>query len=509
MRHRNINLGSSRTLPVHVFTRGGGSFDPRCDLWEWVNGPFNARIDFLRYRGGFEVFVPSLKLALLTFVKGHSSAHVLNLEQAFFHFLSVLNTCPKTAIGAQHISDYAAKLGTHEVGRLGTLNCLLQKWVNLALPGVRPECATYLLERRKPGNKKGDAVRTRDPVTGPLSEDEYTALYSAVNSAYGRGDFPLWMLLLTRLLLACGGRISQYASLKLGDFDRTALVLRLPQAKTREEHARSSLLQFDISPQTGKLIAGYINGLQAQGYDSNSAFFPQGLVMPRGPRKQLRVVNDLFFGHCAPSALSSRFSVLITRIAPPTSRLDFAPMPLSSKRFRYTFGTRLAEEGASKVIIANRMGHADLQNVEAYVAASPKIVESIDRTMGALLAPLAMAFKGQVVMDEKHTTHKGAHGSRIIDFRVSADPVGSCGAKGCNCAFNKPVACYTCFRFEPWLDAPHEKVLVRLQTEREKWSTDERMAAINDEPIRAVQEVIAFCVQIWHQQHERGLETAL
>lgn len=488
-------------LPERVFTRSGSSFDPREDLWEWADGPFNARVDFRRYNHGFDAFVPSLKQALLPFVKGHSSAHVSNLLGAFSHFTDVIQTCPEGEISAQHISNYAARLGAHEVGRLGTLNGLLQKWVALGLPGVEPECATYLLERRKPGHKKGEAVRTRDPVEGPLSEDEYSSLYSAVNTAYGRGELPLWMVLLARLLLACGGRISQYASLKLCDFDGDKLELSLPQAKTGEEHTRSRFLLFDISPQTGRLITDYVNGLRAQGYDHNCAFFSQDLVMPQGPRKkQLRGVDHLFYGHCSPSTLSKRFSVLMAEIAPPTSRLDFAPMPLTSRRFRYTFGTRLAEEGASKVVIANRLGHADLQHVDVYVAASPKIVENIDRTMGALLAPLARAFKGQLVEDEEHSIRKGAPGSRIIDFRVSKDLVGSCGGKGSNCAFNKPVACYTCFRFEPWLDAPHAKVLARLLAEREKWLTDDRMAAVNDEPIRAVQEVIALCTQVWQQR---------
>lgn len=490
------------TLPERVFTRSGSSFDPREDVWEWADGPFNARIDFRRYHGGFAKFVHALKLALLPFVRGHSSGHVTHLQRAFSHFVDAMQTCPDGAIGAKDISDYAAKLGGDEVGRLGTLNCLLQKWVDLNLPGVQPECATYLLERKKPGNKKGEAVRTRNPVEGPLSEEEYTALYSAVNAAYGRGELPLWMLLLTRLLLACGGRISQYASLKLCDFDSATLVLSLPQAKTRLNHARSSFLAFDISPQTGQLITDYKDGLRAEGYDDTSAFFPQDLVMPKGPRKQLRASNDLFYGHCTPGTLSSWFKTLIAEIAPPTFRLDFAPMPLTPKRFRYTFGTRLAEEGASKVVIANRMGHADLQQVEVYVAASPKIVENIDKTMGALLAPLAQAFKGQVVEDERDSTHKGAPGSRIIDFRVSKDPVGSCAGKGGNCAFNKPVACYSCFRFEPWLDAPHEKVLERLEAERANWSTDDRMAAVNDEPIRAVKEVIALCSQIWRQRSQ-------
>lgn len=493
-------------LPERVFTRSGSSFDPREGLWEWVDGPFNGRIDFRRYSNRFEAFVPSLKQALLPFVKGHSSGHVMNLLQAFSHFVDAMQTCPEGVISAQQISNYAAKLGAHEVGRLGTLNCLLQKWVALGLSGVDPECATYLLERRKPGNKKGEAVRTRNPVEGPLSEEEYTALYSAVNAAYGRDQLPLWGLLLARLLLACGGRISQYASLKLCDFDGKKLELNLPQAKTGEQHTRTSFLLFDISPQTGRLIAEYINGLCAEGYHNNSAFFPEDLVMPRGPRKQLRGIDHLFYGHCSPRSLSKWFSILMTEIAPPTSGLDFAPIPLAPKRFRYTFGTRLAEEGASKVVIANRLGHADLQNVDVYVAASPKIVENIDRTMGTLLAPLARAFKGQVVEDEAHSTYKGAPSSRIIDFRVSKDPVGSCGGKGSNCAFNKPVACYTCFRFEPWLDDPHAKLLGRLLAEREKWATDDRMAAVNDEPIRAVQEVITICTQVRQQRAQTELE---
>jgi integrase len=382
-------------LPKRVFTRSGCSFDPREDVWMWVDGPYNARIDFCHYSNGFEAYVLSLKHALLPFVKGHSSLYVINLAAAFSHFAAAMGDCPEGAISVRHISSYAAKLGAHEVGRLGTLNCLLQKWIALELPNVEPGCSTYLAEKRKHGNKKGEAVRTRNPVEGPLSEDEYTALYSAVNAAYGRGELPLWLLLLVRLLLACGGRISQYASLKLCDFDSNKSELSLPQAKTGEIHMRSSFLLFAISPQTARLVIDYVNSLRAEGYSEYAAFFPEDLVMPRGTRKkQLRGVDHLFYGHCAPRNLSNRFSILMAEIAPPTSRLDFAPIPVTSRRFRYTFGTRLAEEGASKVVIANRLGHADLQHVDVYVAASPKIIENIDRAIGALLAPLAWAFRG-------------------------------------------------------------------------------------------------------------------
>jgi len=49
------------------------------------------------------------------------------------------------------------------------------------------------------------------------------------------------------------------------------------------------------------------------------------------------------------------FSDLMVEIAPPTPRLDFAPVLLTSRRFRYTFSAPLAEEEATKVVIASRM----------------------------------------------------------------------------------------------------------------------------------------------------------
>ncbi|WP_374592625.1 site-specific integrase [Aquabacterium sp.] len=487
-------------LPDRVVTRSKTSFDPRSDLWEWSDGPFIAHVDFTLLGVAGASYKSSLKAALLSYVTGHSSSHVENLFGAFIHFL---NSAPKRdtwAINEQAVADYAAMLAPNEKWRIGTLNGLLQKWVDLQLPGVTPECATYLREHRKPGNTKGDAVRTRDPVKGPFSEAEYTALYSAANAAYGKGELPLWTLLLARLLLACGGRISQYASLKLCDFNPQTSVLKLPQVKTGLDHARSSFLEFDISAQTSQLIVAFRDELLASGAADDSAFFSTDLVMPRGPRKSIRSEGDLFLGHCTPGMLSLWFVQLMRDIAPPTARLDYAPMPVAPKRFRYTFGTRMAEEGASKLVIAERLGHADLQNVDCYVSASPKIVESYDKALSKFLAPLAQAFKGQVVEDEDHSTHQGAPGSRIHDFRVTTEGLGSCAGKASGCGFNKPVACYSCFRFEPWLDAPHEKVLHRLEADRQKWSSDDRMAAINEEPIRAVKEVISLCAQIWSQR---------
>lgn len=497
-RHAPTELAVS--LPSLAFTRSGVSFDPRANHWFWFDGPFRVRLDFERLDSQMTLLREPLKQTLLVFAKGSSPNHLSNLFHAFIHFASWRNSSkPFTAFTAEEVSNYHAGLAEHEQGRLSTLNVLLQKWNALRLPGVDDECAQYLREKRKRGNEKGAAVRTRDPVNGPFSEAEYTALYKAVDAAYGIGAIPMWAAVLTRLLFACGGRISQYASLKVMDLHEIngAYVLSLPQVKTRDAHSRVSLKDFDLSPQTGRLIREFMYGR-----DSNEPMFPESLLMARGSRTEERPEDDLFLGHCTSKTLSRLLTEVLDEISPPTERLDYEPTPIATKRFRYTYGTRLAEEGASKAVIADRLGHVDLQNVDVYFEASPTIVENIDRAMDAQLAPLARAFRGRLVGSEEDSTHKGAPGSRIIDFRVSKAPVGSCGCKANGCAFNKPVACYTCFKFEPWLDAPHEKVLQRLQGEQQNLRGDARLARINDDAILAVQEVIAECLQIKEQRRE-------
>lgn len=490
--------------PEVVFTRGGTPFNPNDDVWRWTEDVFHVHINFSAIPLS-PTLKRSLKWTLAAFAKTSSPTYVTGLYQIFKHF--VMFRVEQTVLAnvtVPEISSYAARLEGKDKAKLGPLNGLLQKWVALGLEGVEREVASYLEERRKPGDTKGEPVRTRDPVKGPFSEAEYTALYKAVDAAYGSGQIPLWVLVLTRLLFACGGRISQYASLKVMDFDGAgeASALKLPQVKQSEMNSREIFKEFEISPQTRGLLMEHIIDLKNQGFDENSALFPARLLFLSQSVRNVRREGDLFFGHCTSHLLSNAFIAKIRPIAPPTERLDFAPMPVTPQRFRYTFGTRLAEEGASLVVVADRLGHSDLQNVGHYFEASPKIVENIDRAMDAQLAPLAAAFRGRLIEGEAQSTHKGAPGSRIIDFRVSIEPLASCAGKGQGCSFNKPVACYTCFKFEPWLDAPHEKVLARLEAERERHAGDERIAKINDDAILAVRQVIAECAQV-HEQRRR------
>lgn len=499
-------LALNEQLPEVAYTRGGTAFNPNDSWWHWTEDVFRVSLDFASLSVQTEV-VYSLKRTLLVFAQGNSPNHLQNLFVAFKHFLDLRrDSTTLLVVTVQEVSNYFARLKPSEKWRLGTLNVLFQKWSALDLFGIEQGCATYLEDRRKPGNAKGEAVRTRNPVSGPFCEAEYTALYKAVDAAYGKQQLPRWVAVLTRLLFACGGRISQYASLKVMDFkvEQGSFALWLPQVKQRGKDSRQSFKDFALSPQTGRLVQEHLEELKSSGFGEAGPMFPERLVMQLTPRVERRSEDSVFVGHCTRDTLSRVFSKLVESIAPSTERLDYASLPVLPKRFRYTFGTRLVEEGASKAVVADRLGHTDLQNVDHYFEASPKIVDNIDRAMDSALAPLAAAFRGRLIEGEAQSTHKGAPGSRIIDFRVATKPLASCAGQGVGCSFNKPVACYTCFKFEPWLDAPHEKVLERLQRERERYSGDVRIAAINDDAIMAIRQVIAECEQVRKQRSGKG-----
>ena len=174
---------------------------------------------------------------------------------------------------------------------------------------------------------------------------------------------------------------------------------------------------------------------------------------------------------------------------------------VSPTRFRRTIGTRAAMEGHGELIIADLLDHSDIQNVVVYVEATPEIIERIDKAMALQLAPRAQAFMGIIIEDESKAKRGEDPASRIRSPDIATPNgggVGTCGKYGF-CGAYAPVACYTCRKFQAWLDGPHEIVLEELISKREKTLEqpgDERIAFVNDRTILAVADVVRKCKEI-------------
>ena len=145
------------------------------------------------------------------------------------------------------------------------------------------------------------------------------------------------------------------------------------------------------------------------------------------------------------------------------------------------------------------MDHTRIESCNVYIEVRNKAIERIENAINEFNVPLAQAFKGLLIKDATQAKRNGEAGSFIYDPRIDSQmrTMGTCGQHDFCGAF-APIACYTCRKFEPWLDGPHEKVLEHLLNKRELSlkTSGGRIAAVNDLTIHAVREVIRRCNEI-------------
>jgi integrase len=494
------------TISQIARTRGGVVFDPRQDRWAYREGVKTISLDFASIPALSPRMKSSLKRALLWYAENSSPSHLQNMHSHFLRLAQCLASNKDRLI--EEISDvdvlnYKDSLPAERTWYLGALSGFLKKWHQLGFPGVSGSAAGLLSELRLKGNPHGIAVLTMDPVVGPFTPIEQEALQAFVNEAFAQGILDEEVYFLAWLFMALGARPAQYAALKVCDLRKDAtssggvtFTLKVPRVKQRNEGPRDLFKDRTLVPQIGAPLYEYAQRVRStfEGLLDNPDQAPLFPAMRQGGRV---ASTPEYAYHDTSKGLSFRLIQALNALEIPSERTG-ASLNITPVRFRRTLGTRAAQEGYGELIIAELLDHTDTQHVGVYVGSIPEIAERIDRAVAMALAPLAQAFAGVIISDESEATRAGDPTSRIVDYRTDqSKPMGSCGQYSF-CSFSAPIACYTCANFEPWLDGPHEALLVRLLAERERLAstTDKRIVAINDRTILAVAQVIQMCEMI-------------
>ncbi|ENH6339636.1 site-specific integrase [Burkholderia vietnamiensis] len=488
-------------LPSWVRTRSGIEFDPRADRWAYRDATASVSLNFSAWLAAPSL-VASAKYALIWYAEHMSSFHMKNMFERLGHYLKI--TCigrdtPLSEINSTDLINYRSTLTESTSWYFGSLSGLLKKWHGLGYPGVTADAVVMLKQLRTPGNRKGEAVLTHDPIDGPFTDIELESIQHALDKAYADDKVDIEEYLLAYLYLLLGQRSAQYSSLKLcdvrvllGQDGRAVYMLRLPRAKKRNQLSRTEFKDRVLIPQIGELLMQYRNEVR-------TAF--QGRLLdpldaPLFPtRRRLHNEPHGFEYHRTASALALVLRDSLEKLQVMSERTG-QPLNITGTRCRRTVATRAAMEGHGELIIAELLDHTDTQNVGVYIEARPEIVERIDRAIAMYLAPMAQAFVGMIIEDESQAIRAGDPSSRVCDprFDPAMKPMGSCGKHGF-CGYLAPIACYTCVNFQPWLDGPHDAVLEYLIAERDRLATqaDLRIASVNDRTILAVAEVVMLC----------------
>lgn len=391
--------------------------------------------------------------------------------------------------------------------------------------GFHQELATVLENQVIGGNPKGEAVLSNDPNKGPLQSVEVFALQGQILSELRSATDSIDDLLVVWTCLSFGAYPKAMQYLNEEDLIRTDLPdggvkyeLRIPRLKKRGVSPRQEFHVRPVDPRIGRLFERKI----AKNKDVwKFAFFllegrdiKRPMERPMFPAEipDCSLLGTQFEVHAMRSRkewFGTQLECFIER-AGMVAR-DGSPLRLTPRRLRYTFATRLVAEGASPVELAQALDHTDLQHVLVYFNNRSDMVVSLDKVYALRLAPYAQLLTGMLIKNETDALRGNDPASRVhfadpSEMKKKLHTVGSCGSFGF-CGLFAHIACYTCFKFQPWLEGPHEKVLDALLREREellKRGVDLKIVVANDLPILAVALVVLRCRELRQAEKEVG-----
>lgn len=499
-RNRAHAYAAPMELPIVARSKEGYEFYPRESTWKIVDQTAVVHFHFDELTECCaENILNSFQLTLLHYIENMALSHASNMHKYFLHFCRALYVPGNKRlcnISDTMLINYKAKLEQNE-WYLGSISGFFKKWEKLGYSGIDEEVIRLLNGMRIKGNPKGDAVRTMDPVKGPFTENELLSIHEALCNRYKSGAIGNREFALVWLFMALGLRPVQYAMLKIKDFavfnandGSLRYMINMPRAKQRGVMARELLTQRLLCKEAGMAVAVWIEQLKAE--SENSADPGDLPIFPRWGHE-----SPIGLHHMTSNMLAVELRDVIYRLNVISERTG-ERIEFQSKRFRYTVGTRAAEEGHGELVIAQLLDQTDTQNVRVYVESTAKVAGVIDKAMAPYMAPVAQAFKGMIIRSDDDCPD----GKRIGSGNPDKSDVGKCGRHGfCDAA--APHVCYICVNFNPWLDGPHEEVLKELLEEKERVlavTKDKRITEAKDRIIMAVSQVVEMCREMKNKE---------
>lgn len=499
-------------------TKYGYEFDLLSDRWVVDAGVI---LHFDRQPFSDFCYKLELKKCFARYLETHSVDHVKNLKNCFGNYLKNQST---QKVSILTLAAWRESLGYEKEYLLGAIRGLLYSWEQWGFDGVDSATIDWLEEQRIRGNTKGKSVRTWCPYSGPYTSTELGWILEWATDALREREINYDTHAAIYLLATTGQRSIQLRKLRAKDLLASKdevngnisenFVLRVPMAKERmAKYYRSEFIEKPINRSLYMVLANLrennlkrINGFLDEPLTRNESMemplFPSWIMLKRffkqsGASKRLFLeehAEKSSYFHVTEYAFRELISYEYISQCPLVSEVTGEPLILSSRRFRYTYGTNCAKMGLTGRSLAYALGHRDNQNVNHYVETSPEIANRINELMEGPLTVIAQALAGTLVDNEANATRGDDPRARIKTSNM--ENVGTCGSyEFCPSGWR---SCYTCRRFQPWLDAPHEDALEEVLEHRKIMidaGCSELVIHSSDRLVLAIRKVIELCKQ--------------
>ncbi|WP_449102418.1 site-specific integrase [Pseudomonas extremaustralis] len=495
----------------------------------------------------------SFKQQIISFSK--QGGYSPNSYSGFFATLkSVLKAAPVSTIDANWISQALDNSSFHRYKH--PITQFFLHWQKHDSAAISPDAVRLLIDtaarRNGPRNVLSD-----DPEKSWLSDEEYESLLNAVWDNYDSGISGTQVTLIKLLSMQYARRPRQIALLKIGDIRENddsdsqgpkGRIIDFPGVKdiTAETDFRDS--KFEPHPMAHHLW----NLCQLQRHEVKALYeYTLGFPLSDSQLKKLPlfcseirinearklIVNKYqlnIFDNLDSKLFHLRKGYVINiinwtnntpnctygadrpsrslRPKPPVSLRTGQTMVVTATRMRHTRARQLARQGVPKHVLSHWIGHTSEKSLGAYYNDPAEQARELNEAMAPALAPLAMAFTGNLI-DSENQAKRASDPTSKLEFSRAGElkSVGHCGKHSFCATTSVPIPCYRCKHFEPLVDSPHQEVLEALQ---QRQTAEEQMLKIGGQrtllipidlssDIRAVENCIVRCNA---RKAERGVE---
>jgi integrase len=343
----------------------------------------------------------------------------------------------------------------------------IRKWYawceDQGIAGFQSDIASRLYRLKIANNPTGVNVMSHDINDGPLSNDEHFLVRQALKTKKVR----LVDRVIIMLLLETGARPIQLVQLEEQDLIINCAPstpcfysLNVPRAKQRQV-GNAPKKRRRISRELAEAIQELIS-------ENHERYGDQGRQMPIlcvDKLKQKKLTPELsgrFKFHIKVIGLYyrvRRYSASAEIISPRTGK----HLNLHSLRLRYSYFTRLAEQGAAANHLAELADHSNDKSILIYISSTSSVVDRLNAALGKdrHYSETISRFLGKLITREENKDAAAVvYGSTPTLKNLGG--IGVCGASFL-CDLYPPLSCYICPKFQAWIEGPHEQLLKELE----------------------------------------------
>lgn len=504
----------SEWLQQKAIAKGGGIFRPSSSKWRPDPTTYSANIAEAK-KAVSEFYQPWLIVALVFRAKEISARALCRLS-------GTLKLCADNNLNILDIKDVILVHQKLDRTQHSILRSFLKYWVNLELDVSPSSDVVDSHYQLKPKSRSRCPVESMDPEKGPYTELEVKSLFDWVNDSFSHGNMDITSFILLRMLILTGSRRRQIQQLVFGDIllDGREYYINMPKAKSKSVEFRGDFQRIVIPDDDLRILLSYkrhtIEYLEEKrpGFDWNRVVDNIPLFRVTRGEYSLLGANETDLVslsnspnvnfHMSDASMKGCLLRLNKSADIPISERTGKRIHLSSHRFRYTLGTDMAREGYTAHAIARALSHTNIRSVGRYIKTSPEMGKRLSEKMKSELSLVVNAFQG-VIIPAPSEMERQEKRDKVI--RGGAKEIATCGSmQGCH--LDAPVACYTCSKFQPWIDAPHEEVLKRLEDRQRKASEGafgNNSYISFERPILAVKQVIDSIKDIKRREKKGAL----